>query len=341
MTRGLVAVVLIMEWSSYALASNARTPQRIELVNSYSAAGPRDISGSIPANKVLRAMQNHAVPPVTDALGRRLQQALAYSLDTPVDLVRRARESGREARRYVAASAPDGRTLLIAGSDMIVGQPLIGRDNRYEPARNLAPVSQLARMPMVLIAAVDIPSVKDLIEAARVSPSRTHLGSTGGNTTAHLAGALLERATKANFDHVPFNGAHSAVRAVIRDEVRAAFIPLPAVLPYIANVRLKALAITDVERHPAVPHVPTMAQAGIAGVEVSGWYGLFAPAATPLDIIERIQDVIESEQRSPGFVHWLAQHGLSPAHGAHRRFADLIRGDGRRWRLYVEMPAAP
>ena len=306
----------------------------IELVNPYPAVGPREISGSTPANRVLRTMQHHAVPPVTDILSQALQQVLSHALDIPVSVVRRPRAGGLDALRHVVEAARDSRTLLLGGSDTVVVQSLVKLDTRYDAVRDLVPIALVARMPLVLISAADVSSVLHFLDRSR-SAGRSHLGSSGDLSTSQLAGALFERATQTPQVQVTFNGAHSAIRAVVAEQVHASFVPLPGVLHYAQNARFRILAIADSARHPALPDVPTLAEVGVLGPVICGWYGLFAPAATPPDAVKRLSALLIQEGW-PKDQDNLLRQGLRPEHLSPSDFAQVIRADRDRWKAYLD-----
>ncbi|MGQ0524328.1 MAG: tripartite tricarboxylate transporter substrate binding protein [Betaproteobacteria bacterium] len=321
-------------WLATALAPAADLG-RIQLVNPFPAGGPPDISGSTPADKVLRTMQDHAVPPVTDVLARILQQSLAFSLGTTVSLVRRSRHNGLDAQRHAARITAHGRTLLIGSTGTIVLQPLVGRADALQ---DLRPVALVAHMPFVLVSRAQsgIDRVPALIERAHAAPGRLHLGSPGDFTIGHLAGALFTRAAGIVLQPVPFNGSAAAARAVMVGHTEVALLPLPAVLPYAANPRLRPLAITSRQRHAALAAVPTVAETGIAGAAYSAWYGLFVAAATPQSIIDRIDAAIAVELRAEGVGLMMSRYGLSAEHLAADGLRETIREEYRRWRPYIE-----
>lgn len=332
-TAGFVAL------SASAVGAAAAYPEKeVKLVNPFPVTGPADIAGSTTVNKVLRVMQNHAAPPVTDVLAWHLRQTLSFALDKPVALERRSRWRTIEGHRYVAQAAPDGYTLLLAGNGTIIIHPQVVRDVAFQPLQDLTPVALMARMPMVLITAAgsNVRSVQQFVEQARAAPGRLHLGSSGDFTTAHLAGALFKSVTGTALEHVSYNGGAAAVRGVIAEQIEAAFVPLPAVLPYVGNARLRALGIADRERHPALPDVPTIGEAGVPGFEVSAWYGLFAPAGTPARVITHINARIAAELQSVRTRRLMVSQGLHAAHLPPDQFSELLRAENRRWAPLID-----
>lgn len=334
--RILAAAVLLV--APGAAVGAAEPFGRIQLVNPFPATGAHDINGTTPANKVLRAMQDHAVPSVTDVLARSLQQTLALGLDVPVSLVRRSRDNGIEAQRYAAGAAPHGGTLLIGSTGTIILQPLVAPDAKRDPLRRLRPVALVARMPFVLVLHAGSPAknMRNLVERARAAPGRLQMGSPGDLTVGHLAGALLARASGIVMHHVPFNGSTAAARAVLAQQIDVAVLPLPAVLPYAGNPRMRALAITDHEPHAALPGVPTVTEAGVGGAVYTAWYGLFIASGTPGHIVERISAAMALELRAEAIRMMLLRHGLTPAYLSARQLEQAILEEYARWRPYVE-----
>jgi len=339
--KPLLVLMLVAAWNAGAASDTTRAAS-LRLVNPYPSTGPLEISGSAPANKALRAMQAHAAPPLTDLVSRALQQSLAYALDTPVAVVRRAKRGGAEALEHVAL-VPDGRTLLLAGSDVIIVRNLL---TGYDWRRDIKPVALIARMPNVLVGMPHGSDVRRVVESGIARSKRT-LASSGELASSHLAGALFIRATGANIGHVAFNGAHSALRAVVAGEVTAAFVPLPAFLDYVRNARLRPQAIADDVRHPSLPDLITLSEAGLPSVSGAGWYGLFAPYAMPAQLINRTASIMAAEQDDARFSASMAQAGLRVERAKGPAFSNLIETDYGRWQAYLQarpefaIPPAP
>jgi len=248
-------------------------PRPLELVHPYPPTGPYEVAGTNQANKVLRTMQRYAVPPLTDLLATHVGHTLQGASDAPVVVTRRPRRAGRDAIDAVSSAAADGRTLLLAS-----GLP-----------EKLRPVGSVASMPYVLIAAADSQSagLGDLIRAARGAPGRTFIASAGEQSPAHSAIGLFRR-QGLPIEALGYNGGYAALQAVAAKHVSAALVPLPAALPYLPGGRINALAITEAQRHPAVPTVPTSAESGLAAFEASTIFSVFAPAGTPLPVIREL-----------------------------------------------------
>lgn len=307
----------------------------IEVVNPFPAAGPVDIHGSTPANKVLRAMQSHAAPPVSDALARDIKDGLVASGYKRVIVHRRPRENGVEAQRYVADAGTGGGRILLASTGSIVIQPLVSGDRNS--AARLRPVALLATMPFVLVGISSLQyDVSTAIQEARDRPNRTRLASTGELTISHLVAVLLERTAKLTVQHVTFNGAASAARAIVAGQVHMALLPVPGALAYVENPRLHALAVTSEGRHGALPGVPTLSEAGIAGATYSAWYGVFVAAKTSSDVLRELYDVMAAEFGSDARRDALIRQGLAPVPMTTHALQDAVQKDIERWQPYIE-----
>lgn len=340
MMRPLPAILLLIAATT---AAGACAADGIRLINPYPAAGPADLAGSVPINRVLRLMQNHAAPAITDTLANQVQQALAYSLRQTVEIERRPRQATLEAHRYVAEAAADGRTLLLSGNASIVILPRLADDGSAPARGTLVPVAQIARMPVVLItgAGSGLRTMGQLIAAARTAPARLHYGSSGGYSTAHLAGVLFAQRAGIRLVHVPYNGGTAAVNAVIAGQVESAFVALPAALPYLRSGQLHALGIATRERYPQLPNLPTFSETGFPGFDAAVWYGLFVPAATPQHIVAHLDSEIDANLHGPqSRALWLGR-GVQAVHVGAAAFATLLREERARWVPVIDTIAAP
>lgn len=307
--RHFLIAILCVVCGQAAASSHAVKPR--ELVHPYPPSGAAEVTGAVAANKVLRTMQGYVAPAFTDILALHVAQTLRAASDGPVTVTRRHKLAGSDAAAAVSSAAADGRTLLLANSI---------------PPDSLRPVALVARMPYVLIATSNSQhqSLGDLIREARVGPDRVLVASAGERSIGHLAVELLRMRRGLPMEVVAYNGGNAALQAVAAKQVSAALVPLPAVLPYLSGARLKALAIAGPRRHPSIPHVQTSAQAGVADFEATGWFGLFAPAATAQaaihDLNSRLARGPESDQTQQVF----ADLGLRLEHGATDAFAVLL-----------------
>lgn len=321
-----------------AVPVRAGYPERpITLVLPYPITGSAEIAGAPAINKVLRAMQSHAVPPITDILASQLQLEASAALGQPLVIERRPRARALEGMRNVANAMPDGYRLLLSGSD---NWPLY---SRLASNKALMPAALFVRMPVALIAhdrfAAD--SVPELMREARRRPGRLNFGSAGEFSIGHLAGELFNAAAGTDIVHVSFNGGTAALNALAKRQIDIAFVALAAALPYMGNGKLKLLGLAERERYPALPRAPLIAESGLTAFEVRGWFGVFVPAGTPPDIVARISDgVATAAQSQPTHLLLLAQ-GLLSMHQPAAEFAALVRFESERWADVLKAPKSP
>ena len=228
---------------------------------------------------------------------------------------------------YVAKSAPDGHTLLINGITLAVN-PLIYPNMPFDPARDLAPIIEIAEMLNVVTLHPDVPanSMKDLVQLLKQSPGKFHYGSPGGGSSGRLAGELLGLKTGTKITHISYQGNAQATTDHIGGTLQLGFVNLPVALPFVKSGKLKALAVTSAKRSPALPAVPTVAEAlGIADYELTGWFGLMAPAGTPSAVIARIQQEAERALRDPALREIFSAAGGDVVGGSTAQFDAHIK----------------
>ncbi len=228
---------------------------------------------------------------------------------------------------YVAKSAPDGHTLLINGITLAVN-PLIYPNMPFDPARDLAPIIEIAEMLNVVTLHPDVPasSMKDLVQLLKQSPGKFHYGSPGGGSSGRLAGELLGLKTGTKITHISYQGNAQATTDHIGGTLQLGFVNLPVALPFVKSGKLKALAVTSAKRSPVLPAVPTVAEAlGIADYELTGWFGLMAPAGTPSAVIARIQQESERALRDPALREIFSAAGGDVVGGSTAQFDARIK----------------
>jgi len=305
----------------------------LALILPFPATGSTDIAGIPRISKLLRIMQTVATPSLTDALALELRQTLTGALGQPVRLYRRSGGRTGAGVRYVAQSAADGYTLLFADNPAITINPALNPHRGFDPLHDLQPVAELARMPLAMIAARLPPelTVRDVLDRAQSWPGSINYASAGDGSTSHLAGELFRAMGKAEIVHVAYNGSVAAINAVVTGQIQFGFVPLPAVLPYLGVSKVRIVAVSSAVRHPAVPDVPTIAEAGIAGFDASGWFGVFAPARTSSAIVSLLNYEINKALATEPLQGMLVNQGLLAAPGSTEEFRALIEKDRERW----------
>ena len=245
------------------------------------------------------------------------------------------------ANEYVAKSAPDGYTLLVTTASLAINMSLYSK-LPFDAARDFIPVSVIAESPNVLVvpAIHTVKSVKELIAQARAAPGKLNYSSAGVGTTQHLAAELLKLRTKTFMVHIPYRGSAPSLAALMAGEVDLSFANIPAIHSHIVAGRLRALAVAAPKRDAQLPEVPTMKEAGVEGVEVLVWYGLFAPAGTPRDIVHTLAAGVQRATREAATRKRLIEQGAEPVGNSPEEFGKLFRDELARWAEVVKVSGA-
>jgi tripartite-type tricarboxylate transporter receptor subunit TctC len=225
-----------------------------------------------------------------DISARLLAPRMAETWGQPVLVDNRPGAGGSIGAALVAKAAPDGYTLLMGALSTHAVNPSLLAKIDYDPIRDFAPITMVSIVPNVLVVhpAVKAESVKELITLARAQPGRLTFGSGGSGSGGHLAGELLRSLAKLDITHVPYKGAAPAVTDLLGGQITMMFDNLASALPNIRAGKVRALAVTTAQRSGFLPEAPTMAEAGVPGFDISTWFGVFAPAGTPREVIGRL-----------------------------------------------------
>ena len=225
-----------------------------------------------------------------DFLARIVGVKLSELVGQSVVVDNRAGASGTIAADGAAKAAGDGYTVLMGQSTSIVIAPQLYPKLPYDTLKDLKPVTLVAEVPNVMVVHPSVPAstVKELIALAKAKPDMLNFGSSGNGAPSHLAGEMFKSATGTRLVHVPYKGAGPAVNALLAGEIQVMFAPIVAVLPQVKAGRLRALGVTSAKRSAAAPDLPTLAEAGLTGYEISSWFGLFVPASTPNAVVDKL-----------------------------------------------------
>ena len=236
----------------------------------------------------------------------------------------------------VAKSAPDGYTLVMATFAHAVNPSMVAK-LPFDPEKAFAPVSLVARGPNVLVVKADSPlkTVKDLVDAAKAQPGRLSYASQGNGTSAHLAGEMFENLAKVKMLHIPYRGAGPAMTDLLGGQVDMMFATAAAVAPHIAAGKLRPIAVTSPERSPAMRSVPAIGEV-VPGYAVESWYGLFAPAGTPPEVIAKLNQVIRQAAQADEVKKKLEPEGLMVTAGSPQELDAFVKREEQRWRQIVK-----
>jgi tripartite-type tricarboxylate transporter receptor subunit TctC len=293
-----------------------------------SAAGAQEAYPSRPVRFIL------PFPPGggTDILGRLIAERLSAGLGQPVVTENRGGAGGNVGAEAAAHSAPDGYTIVLVAPSLAISPSLYSRLN-YDPVKDLAPLSLVATVPNVMLTnpSVEAKNLQEFIALARARPGAMNYGSGGAGTSNHLAGELFNIVTGAKLVHVPYKGVNLAMQGVLSGEIHLVFIGIPAALPHIKAGRLRALALVAPQRSPALPDVPTAAEAGLKDFEVTTWYGVMAPAGTPRPIVTRLNGELVKIMNTPEVKERLAGMATDPLTSTPEEFAAYLKQEIAKW----------
>jgi len=293
-----------------------------------SAAGAQEAYPSRPVKFIL------PFPPGggTDILGRVIAEQLSANLGQPVVTENRGGAGGNVGAEAAAHSAPDGYTIVLVAPSLAISKTLYSKLN-YDPVKDFAPISLVATVPNVMITnpAVEAKNLQEFIELARSRPGAMNYGSGGAGTSNHLAGELFNIVTGTKLVHVPYKGVNLAMQGVLAGEIQLVFIGIPAALPHIKAGKLRALALVAPQRSPALPEVPTVAEAGLKDFEVTTWYGNLAPAGTPRPIVSRLNAELVKIMHTPDVKERLAGMATDPLTSTPEEFAAYLKQEIAKW----------
>ena len=263
--------------------------------------------------------------PVAAHVGERLGQ--------PVIVDNRGGAGGTIGGMVAARAAPDGSTLLVVNPSLTFA-PIVYPDSGFDLVRDFAAISSIARVPCALVINpknVDARDVAGFLAAARKAPGAINIGSSGLGTIPHLAIELLQQRTGIKLTHVPYRGGGPALQDLLAGQIDATFAPLSTVASYVQSGRLRALGVATAQREAVLPDVPTFAQAGVPDFEVSTWYGLFAPKATPDGPIDVLHAAIQAALVEPDIKRIWAEQGAQVDLQSRAAFGDFVRHEVERW----------
>jgi len=307
----LAASLLALSWSASALAGYPDRP--IKIVVPFAPGGG------------------------TDVVARTLAQEMARDLGATIVIENKPGAGTILGTQAVATSEPDGYTLLM-GTFANAVNPSLKATLPYDPHADFAAVALIARSFNIVVVNPKSPyhSIADLIAAAKAEPEKLSYGTYGTGTSAHLAGELFKNLAKVNLTAVPYKGAAPAITDLIGGQIQVMFTTVASAAALVQGGQLRALAVTSAQRSPAFPDLPTVAEAGVPGYSAESWYGLFAPARTPKDIIDRLNKSAAMAVQSMAFGKLGVNEGLVMVASPPQELDRYFRGEEARWRKVIQ-----
>ena len=270
---------------------------------------------------------------VARLLGPRLQQELGQ----PVVIENRSGAGGNVGAESVARAQPDGYTLLLGNPSLAIS-PLIYDKLNYRPAEDFAYVGQYGKVPNVLLVNPQLPAkdVKDLVAHIKKNPGRLNYASNGYGTSPQMSMELFKAMTDTFVVHIPFRGGAPALASVLANETQMFFENMPPVLPQIKAGKVRALAVTSLARSPALPDLPSLDEAGLKGYEVTSWFGLNAPAATPKEVVARLNGALNKAMADPKTREQFESRGATVVTGTPEQYVAFVKGETAKWAPIVK-----
>ena len=272
-----------------------------------------------------------------DILARTLGQKLGDNWKASVLVDNRPGASGNIGTELVAKSPPDGYTLLMTAATIVQNRSLF-KTAPYDPIADFAPVAPLAigRLALVTHPSVNAKTAQEFIALAKSAPGKMNYGSPGNGTPHHLAMEMFKTTTGINVVHVPYKGTAGAVQDLLGGQIQVMFLPVHVALPLVESGKLNMLAAGGTQRANATPNVPSLAEAaGVRGIDTDIWYGLYAPAHTPKDIVAKLNREMNALLKVPEVADTLAKQGLQPTGGSPDELEQMTKTDLERWSALV------
>ena len=304
------------------------------------ASGAASAQPAYPCNTV-KLVSPYPPGGTTDLLARLIQPGLGKELGTVVIVENKAGASSNIGTEQVATAAPDGCTLLLGNNTGVV----INRNLyklRVDPVKGLAPIGQVASVPLVLYVNANVPatSLQQLVELVKKNPGKFSYASGGSGSPQHLMGELLKLEQNIDVVHIPYKGQGPAMQDVVSGQVQMAFETTSGIVPQLASGRVRALATTSAERPKALTNVPTMKELGMASFVTENWYGLFAPAKTPPALVQRLGAALHTVLDDKNVRASLEKMGSTDHRGTPESFARFIDQELPLWETVVKRSGA-
>lgn len=288
-------------------------------------------------SKPITVLVPFAAGGTTDILGRLVARHLATRLGGTVIVDNKPGAGGGVGAGMVAKATGDGHTLLMGTIGTHAINQYLYKKMAYDPFKDFAPVSLVAMVPNVLVVHPSLPvkSVKDLIAYAKANPNKVTYGSAGNGTSIHLCGAMFEQMAQVAMQHVPYRGSAPAIADLLGGQTSCMFDNMPSAIPHIKSGGLRAIAVTTAKRSATLADLPSIAESGVPGYDASSWFGLWAPASTPVALVARLNTEINAILSQADVKQVLKEQGAEAAPNTPEQFAAFIQAEATKWSKVV------
>ena len=304
--------------------------KKIILATMIAAIGVTAFAEDWPAAKPIRVVVPYPAGGGVDFVSRTVSQRLSEVLKTSAVVENRTGASGTIGADAVAKSAPDGYTILIASPAEVLVGPISGQKMAYSPERDLVPVTLIGETPLVIAAHPSLPAknLPEFIALAKSQPGKYSYGTPGNGSTMHYAGESMNALGHIDAQHVPYRGAAPAVADLLGGQVPVGIVGMPPTVSYAKNGKLRILAVTGANRSPAMPDVPAVAEIpGFAGYRFTNWMGVYVPAKTPQEIVDKLAATIGQIVKEPALKEKLLSQGVEPVGNSPAEFAEFLKSE--------------
>ncbi len=288
-------------------------------------------------DKPIRLIVGFTAGGTADTVARILGVSMGERLNQTVVVENRAGANGNLATESVARSAPDGYTIFFTSVGHAVN-PALYKSARYDPVKDFTPIGQVLSAPNVLVVPTNSPfkDVKELIAYARANPGKVDVASSGFGSSVHLSAELFMQATGVKLTHIPYKGTSVALPDLMAGTIAMMFPNLPTIIPFIESGKLRALGVTTDKRSQAAPNIPTLAEAGVPGYNMSTWYGLVGPANMDAAVVQHLNSVLQQTLAEPAIRKKLNDQGVDIVSGSAEAFGQMIQSETDKWAKLVK-----
>jgi tripartite-type tricarboxylate transporter receptor subunit TctC len=272
-----------------------------------------------------------------DTVGRIMAQAMGERLHQTIVVENRTGANGNLATESVARSAPDGYTIFFTSVGHAVN-PYLYKSAKYDPIKDFTPIGQVLSAPNVLVVPPSSPfkTLEELIAFARANPGKLNVASSGFGSSVHLSAELFMQATGVKLTHIPYKGTSVALPDLMSGTISMMFPNLPSLIPMIESGKLRALGVTTAKRSSAAPNIPTIAEAGVPGYDMSTWYGFVGPANMDAAIVKQLNTVVQQTLADPAIRKKLSDQGVDIVSGSAEDFGRMIQAESDKWKRLIK-----